>query len=273
MKNSIIKAVKGALCREVIAFDLETTGLDAKTNRIIEFGGIKLQIDNNGKITSGEELHLYINPDDSLSEKITEITGITPEFLADKPSEKDVFDQIYSFVGDKPILLGHNVKFDIRFLENTYQRYGKSLKPSGILDTLDMSRDCLGTLVENHKLATVAGYYGIDAKFHSAIEDIRATVIVAEQFIPEYAEANVTEKLKPYILGVKYWCQFKIQRLYVLTAIGSIYMDAKGKCWDSKDINIDSVDLDYVESYLKKTSGCYDLHQVVQHYYRLSQPV
>ena len=49
----------------------------------------------------------------------------------------------------------------------------RSLKPSGILDTLDMSRDCLGTLVENHKLATVAGYYGIDAKFHSAIEDIR----------------------------------------------------------------------------------------------------
>ncbi|MBQ8134590.1 MAG: 3'-5' exonuclease [Clostridia bacterium] len=271
MKNSIINDVHAATDKSIIAFDFETTGLSAHDDRIIEVGAVKVFLNRSGTMQRGDILHIYIKPPKLVSEKITEITGITNTFLSDKPSEDDVFEDIFSFFGCHPIVLGHNVPFDIKFLQALYQRHNQDFKPTIVLDTLAMARDLLGSEIENHKLSTVAGYYNFDAAFHSAIEDIAVTVNIAEIFCKEYLNTEVLCKIKPFIKGVHYWRSFKLSRIYLNTNYGSIYMDARSKTWGSKDTDISQIDIDYLEQYIKNESGCSDLHQVVQYYYQLAK--
>ena len=94
--------------REII-FDTETTGLDNKSDRVIEFGGVEL--DN--KFPTGNSFHVYINADGKkVHPEALEVHGITDEFLEDKPLFKDISADLQEFLkGAK--LVAHNANFDI----------------------------------------------------------------------------------------------------------------------------------------------------------------
>ncbi|MEN8241440.1 MAG: 3'-5' exonuclease, partial [Chloroflexota bacterium] len=94
----------------IVAIDLETTGLDSKTDTIIEIGAIRF---NNRRIE--EEFSTLINPQRPISNFITRLTGITNLMVQNSPTIDEVLPELADFVGDLPIL-GHNVKFDVGFL-------------------------------------------------------------------------------------------------------------------------------------------------------------
>lgn len=100
-----------------IVLDIETTGLDFKRERIVEFAAIRLE---NGKETDRYET--LINPQQHIRKSSMQIHGITEEMVEDKPLEKDVINNILNFIDDYTIV-GHNVIFDYSFLNEASLRH------------------------------------------------------------------------------------------------------------------------------------------------------
>ena len=117
-----------------IAIDLETSGLNPKEDKIIEISACKF---DNGKLTSSWTR--LINPNIKLSHTVTQITGITDEMLQDKPSIESIIKDFILFIGDLPIV-GHNIMFDLSFLQNNMIEYNMLFNDRMICDTFYLSK-------------------------------------------------------------------------------------------------------------------------------------
>ncbi len=122
--------------REIV-FDTETTGFDAKgDDRITEIGCIEI-ID---LLPTGNSYHCYLDPQRDVPAKVTEITGLTREFLDGKPLFKDAAQDFLDFVGDSN-LIAHNADFDRGFINASLIRAGfDPIDRSRFIDTLRMAR-------------------------------------------------------------------------------------------------------------------------------------
>lgn len=118
-----------------IVLDIETTGLDYRREKIIEFAAVKLV---NNEIV--EEYETLINPQQEIRHSSIQIHGITQEMVQDAPTIDQVMPQILDFIKDFPII-GHNVIFDYSFLNQASQElYGKTLENHRI-DTQHLFRE------------------------------------------------------------------------------------------------------------------------------------
>ena len=97
--------------RELIAVDLEMTGLQVKTDRILEIGAVRL-VDGQLRDT----FQTFVNPHRRIDARITELTGIRPEMVEDAPEAEEALRKFLEFAGEAPFL-GHNVIFDYSFLK------------------------------------------------------------------------------------------------------------------------------------------------------------
>ncbi|WP_099867050.1 DNA polymerase III subunit epsilon [Pararhizobium haloflavum] len=122
--------------REII-FDTETTGLDSRTDRIIEIGCLEL-IDH---FPTGRTFHVYINPEGrSVHPDALAVHGITDAFLADKPVFSGIVDDLIAFF-EGATLIAHNATFDIGFINAEFDRLGHAaVERDRILDTLVLAR-------------------------------------------------------------------------------------------------------------------------------------
>ncbi len=181
-----------------IVIDLETTGLSAKLDKIIEIGAVKF--------TAGEEIGTfssYVNPGVKLPEKITELTGIVEADLQDAPEIRELLDSLDAFLGED-ILVGHNLLFDFSFLKMAYSYYKKPFYKSGI-DTLRIARTCLPQL-EHKGLGDMCQYYDIPLKAHRALGDARATGFLYQRLLQEFGEREELKKCfepQPLVYQVK----------------------------------------------------------------------
>ncbi|MCH8854937.1 MAG: DNA polymerase III subunit epsilon [Proteobacteria bacterium] len=123
-----------------IFFDTETTGLDAdKGDRIIEIGCVEML---NRQLT-GNNLHLYINPERASHEDALRVHGLTEEFLADKPKFAEIVDQLLDYLAGAELVI-HNAPFDIGFVNAELKRLKRGVLTdhvAGVRDTLLMARD------------------------------------------------------------------------------------------------------------------------------------
>lgn len=136
MPYGIIYRNEGELINSYIALDTETTGVNPSVDRIIEIGM--------AKVIDGEIVARYstlIDPQMHISERITELTGITNEDVKGKPVIADIIEEIIEFMGDLP-LLGHNIIFDYSFIKKAAVNNSLSFEKNGI-DTLKMARRLL----------------------------------------------------------------------------------------------------------------------------------
>lgn len=146
-----------------VAFDLETTGLNPNSEEIIEIGLVKF---SEGKVV--QEFSQTVNPGKQVSDYVLMLTGIKQKELDESPVIQKFIPEIKEFIGDFPVV-GHNISFDISFLEKHFPVKNASY------DTLKLSRIYLPFVV-SHKLSTVADYLGIDYKeVHRAKEDARVS--------------------------------------------------------------------------------------------------
>ena len=151
-----------------ICIDLETTGLNPKTDKIIEVGMVKVE---NNEIV--EEWETFINPGRLLDERIIELTGIRDEQLSSAPVIEDVLPKLLATAGDS-VMLGHSVLFDYSFIKKAAVNQRRAFEKSGI-DTLKIARKYLVEL-ESRSLSSLCRYYGISHNAHRALEDAKATV-------------------------------------------------------------------------------------------------
>jgi len=150
-----------------VSIDLETTGLNPKRDRIIEIGAIRVE---QGEITG--EFSTFVNPGRRLEERITELTGIREEDLADAPELDVVFPVLLEFMGELP-LLGHRILFDYSFLKKAAVDRKLKFERSAV-DTLQIARKYLPEL-SHRNLEYLCRYYEIPHHAHRALEDAKAT--------------------------------------------------------------------------------------------------
>lgn len=122
--------------REII-FDTETTGLDAREDRVIEIGGIEL--DN--RFPTGRTFHVYLNPQGRpIHPDAQAVHGISQEMLADKPTFADIAADFVAFI-DGARLVAHNAGFDLGFINAEFARLGLApVEQERIVDTLALAR-------------------------------------------------------------------------------------------------------------------------------------
>lgn len=185
--------------RSYVAIDIETTGLDAKQDKIIEIGA--------AKVIDGEETErfsTFVNPRRELPERIVQLTGIQASMLEDAPDIEDVIKDAVEFAGDLP-LLGHRILFDYSFLKRAALNWGKisAWEKNGI-DTLALCRQFMPK-EEKKNLSAACRYFHVPMKTaHRAEEDARAASRLYLALMAAYgAEQPDAFWQKPLIYRVK----------------------------------------------------------------------
>lgn len=163
--------------REII-FDTETTGLENRSDRIIEIGGIELV----NHFPTGRTLHLYINPDGTkVHPDALAVHGITDEFLSDKPVFRDVVNEIVQFF-DGAMWVAHNAAFDMGFINAEFARLGLDPVPADrVIDTLQLARrkNPMGP----NSLDALCRRYGIDNSHRTKHGALLDSELLAEVYI------------------------------------------------------------------------------------------
>ncbi|MGB8954614.1 MAG: exonuclease domain-containing protein, partial [Tumebacillaceae bacterium] len=116
-----------------VIFDLETTGFNASSDKIIDIGAVKVV---DGQIT--ETFQRLVNPGTKIPAFIQELTGITNEDVKDAPSIEDVMPEFLPFIGDA-ILVAHNADFDMRFINEAFEESGYLPYTGEVVDTLPLA--------------------------------------------------------------------------------------------------------------------------------------
>lgn len=105
----------------MIAFDVETTGKNPETDQIVEISMCLYEAGNE------ETYHRLLKPDVSITPGAQRVHGISMEDVQDAPNFADVSDEILQFLAAAEVIVGYNVRFDIRFVEKEFARLGKEI--------------------------------------------------------------------------------------------------------------------------------------------------
>jgi DNA polymerase-3 subunit epsilon len=129
------------MLKRQIVLDTETTGIDPKAgHRIIEIGCVELI---NRRLT-GNNFHVYINPQRDIEEEAIDVHGITNEFLRDKPLYHQIAQEFFEYIKGAELII-HNAPFDVGFMDNEFsllqQGYPNTHEYCEVLDTLVMARN------------------------------------------------------------------------------------------------------------------------------------
>lgn len=122
--------------REII-FDTETTGLDNRSDRIIEIGAVELE----DRFPTGRNFHVFINPQGKkVHPDALNVHGITDESLLDKPVFAEIIDDWAEFTAGAK-LIAHNAKFDVGFFNAEFERVGfPPIDNDRVIDSLSLAR-------------------------------------------------------------------------------------------------------------------------------------
>jgi DNA polymerase-3 subunit epsilon len=128
-----------AVATRQVVLDTETTGLEwKKGNRVVEIGCVELV----ERRPTGRTFQCYLNPDREFEPGAQEVTGLTREFLADKPRFAEVVDEFLAFIEGAELVI-HNAAFDIGFLDAELARldgYGTMRERCTVEDSLLLAR-------------------------------------------------------------------------------------------------------------------------------------
>ena len=175
--SAVIGKSKLPLDTEFVAFDIETTGLNAQNDRMTEIGAV---------IFSGTEVkevfNTFVDPEMHIPPDITQLTGIRDSDVQGAPKEKEAMELFLSFVGQRPII-AHNAHFDVGFMAAAAKRQGLKFAPV-FLDTLALSQALLPEL-KRFKLDIVSNHLGLPQfNHHRASDDAMVVARMMGKFLP-----------------------------------------------------------------------------------------
>lgn len=218
-----IKSVKNQLTIHNAVFtaiDIETTGLNPFKNRITEIGMVKIC---GGVIT--DEYQRLINPGEFIPPGITALTGITNEMVFNKPEFEQFAAEITQFIGKDSLnsaIAGHNVMFDIRFLNASMLRAGYNKIPLPAVCTSRLARR-LNRQLPSKSLKSLKKYFGIYARrSHRALDDAKAAAQILTFFIEQLVNEYELETLDELI-------SFQFKKIYDNDSISEKFKKLKSK--------------------------------------------
>lgn len=122
--------------REIV-LDTETTGFDpAAGHRVVEIGCLELE----NHVATGNEYHVYLNPERDMPAEAEAVHGLSIEFLSDKALFADIAEEFVAFLGES-VLIAHNAAFDLSFINAELKRAGHPVIPAErTIDTVKLAR-------------------------------------------------------------------------------------------------------------------------------------
>ena len=167
-----------------VVFDVETTGLSAIYNDLIQVAASKMY---KGNIIA--EFDEFINPGHPLSAFTTELTGITDDHVKNAKPLVQVLKEFQEFCKDT-VLVAHNASFDVGFMNANYERHGLPKITQPVIDTLEFARN-LYPEYKRHGLGPLTKRFGVALEHHHmASYDAEATGRLLFIFIKEVAEKH-----------------------------------------------------------------------------------
>lgn len=173
-QRSRSKGAPSATTSDLVAIDVETTGLDSAQDLILSIGAVK---------TSQEEFYRLIKIDQSIPPKITELTGIDAQMLNDSGVPvATALEELLAFVGQKQ-LIGYNAKFDEGFLQAAMEKAGIASSDFAIRDLIPAVKKH-SRFLPNYRLDTVLKEFDIENQNpHNALADAKATLALGTKLI------------------------------------------------------------------------------------------
>ncbi|MBU5486671.1 DNA polymerase III subunit alpha [Clostridium sp. MSJ-8] len=171
-KKPATRNIKGqSIDTTYCVFDLETTGFSPELEKIIEIGVMKLQ---DGKVI--DKFSCFVDPQKSISARITEVTNITDDMVRGAETIEEVFPKLLDFIKDS-VLVAHNAEFDVGFLKHFAKELGYEFDFT-YLDTLTLAQELFPEF-KTYKLGRIAKNLGIKVEVaHRALDDVDTTVKV-----------------------------------------------------------------------------------------------
>lgn len=167
-----------------IVLDTETTGLDYTKEKMVEFVMVRLE---NGKIK--DKFQTLINPQQHIRKSSIAIHGITPEMVADAPTEEEAMPKILEFMGDYP-MVAHNAIFDYSFINEASKRVAGKEIPNERIDTQQMFKEIYPDL-EAHGLNALTEKFKVELKdHHRAMGDTMGLALAYPKLKKLYLQRN-----------------------------------------------------------------------------------
>lgn len=153
-----------------VVLDFETTGLKYDEHEIIQYGVVEFK---DGIIVN--EYTQYFKPDKPVGKTVMRKTGITNEFLEDKPKISRSYLEELKRLLEGNTIIAHNAPFDMKFLIKNLHNFNVPHRKFRVFDTLSASRRLIHE-TPNHKLETLKNHFSLDdGDSHEALNDARAT--------------------------------------------------------------------------------------------------
>ena len=176
-KLMVKKSVTRAVYPDIVAIDIETTGLDCTQNSIISISAVRKAS------KEYKTFNRYIKISTSIPENIVKLTGITDTLLVNEGVELiDGLKDLISFLRES-IVVGYNVRFDFDFLHATCKQVGLDLPANRVVDlAMLVKKD--NEFLDNYRFATVLKEYEVDNTHpHNSLSDSIATYELAIKLI------------------------------------------------------------------------------------------
>ena len=183
-----------ALDYSYVVLDLETTGLDTASDRVVSVGAVRLR---QGRVRLGERFGELVNPGRDIPPESIKVHGIKPDMIASARPAALVFDDFLAFLGGD-LLVAHHAAFDLHFLNQTMRaRYGFALQ-NLVLDTVPLCRalvlpsDPYGIQRRRQRcgLDALAERFGLpQAGRHSALGDARLTLALVKAMAAQFTDS------------------------------------------------------------------------------------
>jgi DNA polymerase-3 subunit epsilon len=165
--------------------DLETTGGNPETEKIIEIGMVRIE---NRKIS--EERSFLVNPEKEIPEFVQKLTGIRKIDVEHSPKIEEVIDEIIEFIGDT-ILVAHNTSFDIPFLNGVLKKLQLPTMDNKVICTNIMTKYMIPDIMSSN-LNYMSSIFNIShSQAHRAIEDARATSMLLLKYMDIFESKNI----------------------------------------------------------------------------------
>lgn len=184
---SLVNASTPLAALDCVVLDTETTGLDARTARLVQIGAVSI---SSGRILPDRRFDQLVNPGVAIPAATTAVHGISDHHVADAPRFDAVARQLIDFIGDS-VLVGHTLNYDLTILQRETEASNMRWEAPRTLDIRALAEVARPSLAQ-YDLDRLAELYGVEIKGrHTACGDAEATARIFLALLPALRERGV----------------------------------------------------------------------------------